>query len=111
MYLITQKFYTPIDRFINKFRRKGFLLYNGIILFSVGYIFYSISNLPSIPPERKRKDKMLPKSTRKEIEEEEEVDLGPTDAAIPLEQTNSNDHVINKWSKRKLFEFLFNERN
>lgn len=110
MYLITQKFYTPIDRFINKFRRKGFLLYNGIILFSVGYIFYSISNLPSIPPERKRKDKMLPKSTRKEIEEEEEVDLGPTDAAIPLEQTNSNDHVINKWSKRKLFEFLFNEK-
>lgn len=110
MYLITQKFYTPIDRFINKFRRKGFWLYTAIILFSVGYLFYSISNLPTIPPEKKRKRKMLPKSTKKQIEEEEEVDLGPSDAVIPLEQTNSNDHIINKWSKRKLFEFLFNEK-
>ncbi|RCK58991.1 hypothetical protein Cantr_07191 [Candida viswanathii] len=110
MYLITQKFYTPIDRFINKFRRKGFWLYTGIILFSFGYIIYSLSNLPDIPPEKKRKRKMLPKSTRKEIEQEEEIDLGPSEPAVPLEQSHSNDHVINTWPKRKLFEFLFNEK-
>lgn len=48
---------TFIDKFINKFRNKGVLLYTGIILLSTGYVYFLISTLPEVPPDPKRKDK------------------------------------------------------
>ena len=50
MLVVYQKYYTPLDRFINKFRRKGFWLYTGLITISLLYMFYEISHLPDIPP-------------------------------------------------------------
>lgn len=50
MLVVYQKYYTPLDRFINKFRRKGFWLYTGLITISLLYMFYELSHLPSIPP-------------------------------------------------------------
>lgn len=50
MLVVYQKYYTPLDRFINKFRRKGFWLYTGLITISLLYMFYELSHLPDIPP-------------------------------------------------------------
>ncbi|KAI5965961.1 uncharacterized protein KGF55_001325 [Candida pseudojiufengensis] len=50
MLVFYQKYYTPLDRFINKLKRKGFWLYTGMIALSVFYLMYEISNLPSLPP-------------------------------------------------------------
>ena len=118
MYTIIERYYTPIDRFINKLRRKGFWLYTGLITVSFVYVIFSISNLPSLPPpppsssptSKRKKDKMVSKSTKERIENEDEVELGPSDPVVPLEQTHSNDHIINSWSKRQLYQFLFEEK-
>ncbi|KAG5420050.1 hypothetical protein I9W82_001930 [Candida metapsilosis] len=50
MLVVYQKFYTPLDKFINKFRRKGFWLYTGLVTISLLYMFYELSRLPEIPP-------------------------------------------------------------
>ncbi|KAI5954916.1 hypothetical protein KGF54_001477 [Candida jiufengensis] len=50
MLVYYQKYYTPLDKFINKLKRKGFWLYTGMIAISVLYLFYEISNLPNLPP-------------------------------------------------------------
>lgn len=45
-----ERYYTPIDRLLNKLKRKGFWLYTGLVCFSLFYLFYEVSNLPSLPP-------------------------------------------------------------
>lgn len=55
------RYYTPIDRFLNKIKRKGFFLYSSIILLSTLYVFYSISHSPDvlkIEPENSPKSKI-----------------------------------------------------
>ena len=42
------RYYTPIDRFLNKIKRKGFFLYSSIIVLSTLYVFYMISHLPDV---------------------------------------------------------------
>ncbi|CAI5759344.1 unnamed protein product [Candida verbasci] len=134
MLIIYDKFYTPMDKYLNKAKRKGFWLYTGIILVSLGYIMYEISNLPELPPDpkdkknetikeekeekegkEKKQDHVIEsiprrKSTHAEIEQEEEVDLGPSNPIIPIDQTHEDDHIIYKWSKKKLFQFLFDNK-
>lgn len=50
---------TFIDKFIHRFRNKGVLLYTGIILLSTGYVYFLISTVPPVPPDPKRKDKLV----------------------------------------------------
>ncbi|KAI5958563.1 hypothetical protein KGF57_002408 [Candida theae] len=50
MLVVYQKYYTPLDRLINKFRRKAFWLYTGLVTISLLYMFYEISHLPTLPP-------------------------------------------------------------
>ncbi|RLV96210.1 hypothetical protein JA1_000286 [Spathaspora sp. JA1] len=92
MYIITSKYYTPLDRFINKFKKKGFLLYSGIILLSVGYVMYELSHLPQIPPERKKKLN-LDKEIKSNSPDKDELSI-------------DHSHEINSWSKKQLFEYL-----
>lgn len=118
MYTIIERYYTPIDRFINKLRRKGFWLYTGLITVSFVYVIFSISNLPSLPPPppssspktKRKKDKMVSKSTKERIENEDEVELGPSDPVVPLEQTHSNDHIINSCQKDNCINFYLKKR-
>ena len=49
---------TFIDRFLQKSKNKGVLVYSGIILAATGYVFYMISTLPEVPdPEERRRDR------------------------------------------------------
>lgn len=50
------KYYTPIDRILNKIKRKGFFLYSSIIVLSTLYVFYSISHLPDVLKIKPRTD-------------------------------------------------------
>ncbi|KAL6451993.1 hypothetical protein SBY92_003302 [Candida maltosa Xu316] len=69
---------------------------------------YSISNLPAIPPPPSPRKQQKKKTKKERIEKEEEVDLGPENPAIPIDQ--SNNHVVNSWSKKTLYKFLFHEK-
>ena len=53
---------------------------------------------------------MVSKSTKERIENEDEVELGPSDPVVPLEQTHSNDHIINSWSKDNCINFYLKKR-
>mmetsp|Transcript_5750 Transcript_5750/g.6884 ORF Transcript_5750/g.6884 Transcript_5750/m.6884 type:complete len:113 (-) Transcript_5750:2221-2559(-) len=58
------RYYTPLDRVLNKIKRKGFFLYSSIIVLSTLYVFYTISHLPDvlkIEPEASSKDKIRKK--------------------------------------------------
>lgn len=62
------RYYTPIDRILNKIKRKGFFLYSSIILLSTIYVFYSISRLPDvlkIEPAKQPRRKLEKKSQDK----------------------------------------------
>ncbi|EGW35451.1 uncharacterized protein SPAPADRAFT_58687, partial [Spathaspora passalidarum NRRL Y-27907] len=64
MLIFTQKYETGLDRFVNKYKKKGFWLYSGVILLSVGYVMYEISHLPQLPDNKEKKK--LKKETKKE---------------------------------------------
>ncbi|KAG7666043.1 uncharacterized protein J8A68_000473 [[Candida] subhashii] len=139
---------TGLDRFMNRFRKKGFWIYTGIILGSVGYILYEISRLPEIPAERtgrsKKKstdtatvevteevwtksdcDKQIPRSSQSgaaKIDQDHDDnntvknDLPfqllflPFQLLLLLLLEEKEPHPTDAWTKRQLYEFLFNEK-
>lgn len=42
MYYTPTPYYTPIDSFLNKFRRPGFLLYIGLVVGALGWSFWEM---------------------------------------------------------------------
>lgn len=134
--IVSWRQYSPIDKFLNKFKRKGFLLYTGLVLASTLYMMYSVSNLPEVPKERESKkgkkkkkvkgrDNGKGKTTRTAISEDiPGVEPGtepgaqtgtssfPKSHDIPLEtltQSQKN-HIVYTWSKKELFSYLFDAK-
>lgn len=137
---------TGLDRFMNRFRKKGFWIYTGIILGSVGYILYEISRLPEIPAERtgrsKKKltdtatvevteevwtkldcDKQIPRSSQlgaAKIDQDHDDNNTVKNENGKVEEKNGKveeeeeeekePHPTDAWTKRQLYEFLFNEK-
>lgn len=134
--IISWRQYSPIDKFLNKFKRKGFLLYTGLVLASTVYMMYSVSNLPEVPKERESKKG---KKTKKNVKGRDNgkkttrtAKPGDTPGAepgtepgakkgtnsfpktheIPLEtltQSQKN-HIVYTWSKKELFSYLFDAK-
>ncbi|CAH2355170.1 hypothetical protein CLIB1423_22S01332 [[Candida] railenensis] len=124
------KYYSAIDRFFNKFRKKGFLLYATLVIAATAYSFYSISNLPDVKEleqlkEQKRKKEQLKKSEtdkKKEVkaeeEEEEQKDAetkklkesespSKKSSSLFVDEELSKDHSkIDNWSRRELHSYL-----
>jgi hypothetical protein len=134
--IVSWRQYSPIDKFLNKFKRKGFLLYTGLVLASTLYMMYSVSNLPEVPKERESKkgkkkkkvkgrDNGKGKTTRTaksgdipgvEPGTEPGAQTGtssfPKSHDIPLEtltQSQKN-HIVYTWSKKELFSYLFDAK-
>ncbi|CUM62963.1 uncharacterized protein PRCAT00000523001 [Priceomyces carsonii] len=47
-------YYTPLDRVLNVFKRKGFFLYTSLIVCSTFYVFYLMSTVPDIELDGKK---------------------------------------------------------
>lgn len=73
------RFYTVdmtfIDKVIHKFRNKLLLVYTGIVLAGVGYVFYLIDTLPEVPDGTNKQAKRTkqPKQTKPNQSEEPNI--------------------------------------
>lgn len=113
MLIVNWNQYSPLDRFLNRFKRKGFYLYSGLILVSTLYVMYSISN----PIDKDREQKRLREERKKEREEKREqrklkdrkAKTKRTETDIELD-TLARDHIIHTWTKKQLFSYLFEQR-
>ncbi|KAK6454962.1 uncharacterized protein RJT20DRAFT_53981 [Scheffersomyces xylosifermentans] len=110
---IYYRYYTPFDRFFNKFKRGGFWIYSGLIVASTLYLIFSLSRLPSIPPPPKRKPK-LPETdeTVAKVEARKEAIKEAVKEAVAEQQqpVPENAHIVYSWSRRELYSYLMNER-
>lgn len=68
------KYYSPIDRFFNRFRKKGFLLYAGIVIVATAYSFYSISNLPDVNKLKELEEKKREQQLKKQQHQQQQKD-------------------------------------
>ncbi|ABN66074.2 predicted protein [Scheffersomyces stipitis CBS 6054] len=119
------RIYTPLDRLINRIKRKGFWLYSGLIIASTLYVIYSISNLPSIPAEPKRhvelpkdKDTKVTKDVKKEAKGVKTESIAPREInPEPIKpepqvkpEPQSSSSIVRSWTKRELFAYLVSNR-
>ncbi|EMG48391.1 hypothetical protein SBY92_003297 [Candida maltosa Xu316] len=50
---------------------------------------------------------MLSKTTKMQMKQQEEIDLGPHEPVIPIDQ--SDNHIVNSWPRQKLYQYLKKE--
>lgn len=113
-YLHMSRYYTAIDRALNKARRKGFIIYTTLVLAATLYTVYSVSHLPDVSEleelrqrrlkklDDKAKDKKKPK-----LKGNNETPQSTTSLTPSVEHELGKDHnEIDNWSRKQLHSYL-----
>lgn len=108
------RYFSAIDRFLNKIRRKGFILYTAIVVAATFYTFYSVSNLPDVNQLKDLQERQ--KKQRKRIEDEKRKQLEDEQAATkevreekrkPRAKPEVKDQrIVDNWSRKKMHAYL-----
>lgn len=113
-----------VSRYLTKVKRKGYLIYVGIVVASLIYVMYSVSNLPTVgPPPKDSKDgKVIKKkkgtaNTSNDKKDKKDKKDNNTDITLDLHEelntTLTEDEVtlkVKTWSKRELYGYLIQEK-
>lgn len=114
-----------VSRYLTKVKRKGYLIYVGIVVASLIYVMYSVSNLPTVgPPPKDSKDGKVIKKQKKgtantsnDKKDKKDKKDKNTDITLDLHEelntTLTEDEVtlkVKTWSKRELYGYLIQEK-
>lgn len=114
-----------VSRYLTKVKRKGYLIYVGIVVASLIYVMYSVSNLPTVgPPPKDSKDGKVIKKQKKgtantsnDKKDKKDKKDNNTDITLDLHEelntTLTEDEVtlkVKTWSKRELYGYLIQEK-
>ncbi|CAK7894140.1 hypothetical protein CAAN1_02S01310 [[Candida] anglica] len=106
------RYYSAIDRFFNRFRKKGFFIYTSIVVAATIYSMYSLSNLPDVREIKDKETKRLRDKKKKkandQVEKDKESKLKESDDINdPIKKELAKDHnQIDNWTRKQLYSFL-----
>jgi hypothetical protein len=113
-HLHMSRYYTAIDRALNKARRKGFIIYTTLVLAATLYTVYSVSHLPDVSELEELRQRRLKKlddkaNAKKKPKLKGNNDTPKATASLTpsVEHELSKDHnEIDNWSRKQLHSYL-----
>lgn len=113
-HLHMSRYYTAIDRALNKARRKGFIIYTTLVLAATLYTVYSVSHLPDVSELEELRQRRLKKlddrakaKKKPKLKDNNETSRSTASQTPSVEHELSKDHnEIDSWSRKQLHSYL-----